>query len=83
MTSRVIRLRAEDVSAFVNAATRCDFDINDMTLARELWDRLPEDKREAFARIVIRHCAEHCNPILPDGALTILLIDDNGHIYQP
>ena len=61
----------------------CDIDINDMTLARELWDRLPEDKREAFARIVIRHCAEHCNPILPDGALTILLIDDNGHIYQP
>ena len=61
----------------------CDIDINDMTLARELWDRLPEDKREAFARIVIRHCAEHCYPILPDGALTILLIDDNGHIYQP
>ena len=61
----------------------CDIDINDMTLSRELWDRLPEDKREAFARIVIRHCAEHCNPILPDGALTILLIDDNGHIYQP
>ncbi len=61
----------------------CDIDINDMTLARELWDRLSEDKREAFARIVIRHCAEHCNPILPDSALTILLIDDNGHIYQP
>ena len=61
----------------------CDIDISEMTLARELWDRLPEDKRKVFASIVIRHCAEHCNPLLPDGALTILLIDDNGHIYKP
>jgi cobalt-precorrin-5B (C1)-methyltransferase len=60
----------------------CDIDISDMTLARELWDRLPEDKRGAFASTVIRHCAEHCNPLLPNGALTILLIDDDGHIYK-
>jgi cobalt-precorrin-5B (C1)-methyltransferase len=31
---------------------------------------------------VIRHCAEHCNPLLPNGSLTILLIDDNGKIYE-
>ena len=60
----------------------CDIDISDMTLAREIWDRLPDDKREAFASIVIRHCAEHCNPLLPNGSLTILLIDDNGKIYE-
>ena len=59
-----------------------DIDISDITLARELWDRLPEDKREAFASTVIRHCAEHCNPLLPNGELTILLIDDNGKIYE-
>ena len=56
-------------------------DISDITLARELWDRLPEDKKEDFARIVISHCAEHCCPLLPNGQLTILLIDDEGHIY--
>ena len=59
----------------------CDIDISDITLARELWDRLPEDKKEDFARIVISHCAEHCCPLLPNGQLTILLIDDEGHIY--
>ena len=62
--------------------TDCDIDISDMTLARQLWDRLPEEKRGAFASTVIRHCARHCNPLLPNGALTILLIDDDGHIYK-
>ena len=60
----------------------CDLDISDITLARELWDRLPDDKRQAFASTVIRHCADHCQPLLPDGDLTILLIDDNGKIYE-
>ena len=60
----------------------CDIDLSDITLARELWERLPEDKREAFASTVIRHCAEHCQPLLPDGTLIILLIDDNGKIYE-
>jgi cobalt-precorrin-5B (C1)-methyltransferase len=59
----------------------CDIDISGITLARELWDKLPEDKKEDFARIVISHCAEHCCPLLPNGQLTILLIDDEGHIY--
>ena len=60
----------------------CNLDISDITLARELWDRLPDDKRQAFASTVIRHCADHCQPLLPDGELTILLIDDNGKIYE-
>ena len=57
-------------------------DISDMTLARELWERIPESKRTEFACIVIRHCYEHCAPLLPNGELTILLIDDNGKIYS-
>ncbi len=57
-------------------------DISDMTLARELWERIPESKRTEFACIVIRHCYEHCAPLLPNGELTILLIDDNGKIYE-
>ena len=60
----------------------CDIDISDITLARELWDRLPEAGRQAFASTVIRHCAEHCNPLVPNGSLTILLIDDNGNIFS-
>ena len=56
-------------------------DISGITLARELWERIPPTQLEAFAHTVIRHCADYCNPLLPDGSLTILLIDDNGHIY--
>ena len=56
-------------------------DIGDMTLARELWERIAEDGRATFARTVIRHCHEHCAPLLPGGELLILLIDDNGKIF--
>ena len=59
----------------------CDTDISGITLARELWDMLPDNKKQDFAKTVIGHCAEHCRPLLPDGELTILLIDDNGTIY--
>lgn len=56
-------------------------DISNITLARELWERIPTVQLPAFAQTVIRHCREHCEPLLPEGELTILLIDDNGKIY--
>ena len=57
-------------------------DISNITLARELWERIPSIQLDDFAHTVIRHCADYCNPFLPDGSLTILLIDDNGKIYS-
>ena len=57
-------------------------DISDITLARELWERIPPTSLSRFAQTVISHCAEYCRPLLPGGSLTILLIDDNGRIYQ-
>jgi cobalt-precorrin-5B (C1)-methyltransferase len=60
----------------------CDIDINNITLARELWTMIPSDEVNTFASTIICHCAEHCNPLLPNGILTILLIDDEGHIYK-
>ena len=60
----------------------CDIDISDITLARELWERIPECGRIPFARTVIRHCYEHCKLLLPKGNLNILLIDDNGNIFS-
>ena len=56
-------------------------DISDITLARELWERIPSEQLQDFAEAVIRHCAEYCLPLLPNGSLTILLIDDNGNIF--
>ena len=63
------------------AEANCDIDISNITLAREIWDCLTDDKRAAFAHTVIHHCADHCRNLLPDGELTILLIDDNGRVF--
>ncbi len=56
-------------------------DVSDITLARELWERIPPSQVKDFASIVIGHCYKYCKPLLPFGELTILLIDDNGKIY--
>ena len=60
----------------------CDTDCSHLTLARELWDKIPIEKKAVFAHIVITHCQAHCNSLLPHGKLTILLIDEKGKIYQ-
>ncbi len=52
-----------------------------ITLARELWSIIPAEHITDFAKTVIGHCEQHCRSLLPQGKLTILLIDDNGHIY--
>jgi cobalt-precorrin-5B (C1)-methyltransferase len=57
-------------------------DISDITLARELWEKIPSNLLNVFAQTVIRHCSEYCFPLLPNGSLTILLIDDNGKIFS-
>jgi cobalt-precorrin-5B (C1)-methyltransferase len=60
----------------------CAIDLSNITLARELWEKIPADRLQQFAATVIHHCEEHCKPLLPNGCLTILLIDDNGKIYE-
>ena len=60
----------------------CDIDISNITLAREIWEKLSEDKLSIFAKTIINHCADYCKPLLPNGNLTIMLIDDDGNIYQ-
>ena len=57
-------------------------DISTITLARELWERIPADQLQAFVQTVIRHCEEYCAPLVPNAHLTILLMDDNGKIYK-
>jgi len=60
----------------------CDIDVSQLTLARELWNLVPQEKTEQFCRIVIGHCAHHCEPLFPHGQLTILLIDEEGGIHS-
>ena len=56
-------------------------DISTLTLARELWEKIPEQQIQNFANTIIRHCERYCKPLLPNGTLTILLISDEGQIY--
>lgn len=58
----------------------CNIDISDITLAREIWERLSPEQQQDFADVVISHCAAYCQPLLPNGELTILLIADDGTI---
>lgn len=59
----------------------CDIDISSITLARELWEIIPQDKLQAFATVAINHCMEHCSKLLPNGKLLILMITNDGVIY--
>ena len=52
-----------------------------ITLVRELWDILPEQSLPAFVNVILHHCYHHCQPLLPIGRLTILLVDDNGRVW--
>ncbi|MBR1791526.1 MAG: cobalt-precorrin-5B (C(1))-methyltransferase [Bacteroidaceae bacterium] len=62
--------------------SHCDPSLADrITLVRELWDLLPTDSQPAFVHTVLDHCRRHCRPLFPDGDLTLLLIDDEGHIH--
>ena len=54
--------------------------IERITLARELWSLLSEDDRRKFFPCLLKQCAAHCASLLPEGKLTILLIDDEGNI---
>lgn len=79
--SRRATMDKEFVSTMLHEAG-IDIDINDLTLARELWERIPQEKLQDFASVVIDHCSTYCTPLLPNGHLTILLITDTGDIYH-
>ena len=54
--------------------------IKKITLARELWTLLPADDLQAFCTHLLELCHQHCDPLLPNGELTILLISEEGKI---
>ncbi len=52
-----------------------------ITLARELWDIVPQNRLQAFVNEVSSRCRNACLPLCPEAELTVLLIDDSGSIY--
>ena len=55
--------------------------VRTITLARELWQVVPEYSIGEVARIVIEHCLVYCEPLFPNGNLSVILLDDEGKIY--
>lgn len=55
--------------------------LSKMTLARELWNIIPANDLDAFTSVVIRHCHEHCDALLPGGTLDILLVREDGKVF--
>ena len=60
----------------------CQVGLEKITLARELWKAIPQDKIEDFCHIVLKHCLKHCCSLVPQSHLTLLLIDDDGTIHS-
>ena len=58
----------------------CD-SIDDITLARELWNLIPQEKQPDFCKTIIRHCHTHCDPLLKSGSLKIILISEDGILW--
>ena len=54
--------------------------IETLNMARELWTLYDEKEMESFGKVLLRHCHEHCDALLPNGQLDILLISDQGKI---
>ena len=79
--SRVATMDKEFIAQML-AEAGCDINLSDITLARELWDKIPAGHLQTFAQVVINHCLEHCAQLLPHGTLTILLLDNDGTIYR-
>lgn len=56
--------------------------IDRMTLARELWTEISSDDVRRFFTKLLAHCYTHCLPLLPHGKLEILLVDEEGNIFN-
>ena len=57
-------------------------DLQSITLARELWEKMPAEQIDDFCRVVLTHCLLHCQPLVPHTNLTLLLIGDDGTIHS-
>ena len=54
--------------------------IEKITLARELWTLLSAEDLQAFCSSLLELCHQYCDPLLPEGELTILLISEEWKI---
>ena len=74
-----------DFVAEILEASGCRADIvrrvHEITLARELWDIIPENLLQGFVNEVKSRCKKVCSPLCEEADLEVLLIEDNGMIH--
>ena len=56
--------------------------ISTLNMARELWTLYTEQEMEQLGQVIIRHCHRHCDGLLPQGTLEIVLISEKGKIIS-
>ena len=73
-----------DFIAGLLKSINCPKEISDraysITLARQLWEIIPENHLQSFVNEVKSRCKKACDDLCPEADLTILLIDDAGNI---
>lgn len=52
--------------------------IGEITLARELWQIIPTSEK-SFFQVLLHYCRKVCEPLLPNGKLIVLLMDEEGN----
>lgn len=66
-------------------ASECNQDVTEaigrITMARQLWAIIPPSNHSYF-KLICDRCLRVCSPLMPDGKLEILLIDEDGKIVQ-
>lgn len=55
--------------------------IRNITMARQLWNIIPE-KESSFFTLILQKCYMVCKPLFIDGDLEIFLIDEQGNIIR-
>jgi len=56
--------------------------IDRLTLARELWKGLPESDAKRFFTAILARCQAACCAVYPAATLTILLLDEDGNVFE-
>ena len=56
--------------------------ISTLNMARELWTLYNEQEMERLGQVIIHYCHRHCDELMHNGTLEILLISEKGKIIS-
>lgn len=75
----------KEVAAGAGCSPAAAAAIDRLTLARELWRGLSPDDLRRFLTAILSRCQNTCAPVFPGSdraSLTILLLDEDGNVFE-